>query len=179
MGLDMYLYRFKRPPVMASNEPLMTLERFNDLWRNHPDDFEEVGYWRKANAIHRYFVDAVQNGEDDCLFHNEVTPEILEDLRDRCKRIIESTAVINDNIVKGMHYDFSSESWRELMEESETIVDEDVCRCNLPVQGGFFFGGLSYDDWYLNHVAYTYDLCNKLLKETNFDSEMLLYNSSW
>lgn len=140
---------------------------------------QEVGYWRKANAIHRYFVDAVQDGEDDCRCHNEVTPEILEDLRDRCKRIIESTAVINDNIVRGMHYDFSSESWQELMEESEAAPDENVCNRELPTQCGFFFGGTGYDDWYLNHVAYTYELCDELLKETDFESEMLFYCSSW
>ena len=27
---------------------------------------EQVAYWRKANAIHRWFVSNVQNGEDDC-----------------------------------------------------------------------------------------------------------------
>lgn len=27
---------------------------------------EEVGYWRKANAIHGWFVDNVQKGNDDC-----------------------------------------------------------------------------------------------------------------
>ena len=178
MGLDMYLYKFKRPPVCYGG-PLMTNEMFSDLYSNHKDAFEEVGYWRKANAIHRYFVDAVQDGEDDCQFHNEVTPEILTDLRDRCKRIIESTAVINDNIVKGMHFDFSSQSWQELMEDSETIVDEDVCDRELPTQSGFFFGGLGYDEWYLNHVAYTYELCDNLLKETDFNSEMLFYLSSW
>lgn len=25
-----------------------------------------VGYWRKSNQIHKWFVDNVQNGEDDC-----------------------------------------------------------------------------------------------------------------
>ena len=27
---------------------------------------EEAGYWRKANAIHGWFVDNVQDGMDDC-----------------------------------------------------------------------------------------------------------------
>jgi hypothetical protein len=27
---------------------------------------EDVGYWRKANQIHRWFVNNVQNGEDNC-----------------------------------------------------------------------------------------------------------------
>lgn len=26
----------------------------------------EVGYWRKANQIHKWFVDNVQHGKDDC-----------------------------------------------------------------------------------------------------------------
>lgn len=27
---------------------------------------EQVAYWRKANQIHRWFVNIVQGGEDDC-----------------------------------------------------------------------------------------------------------------
>ena len=27
---------------------------------------EDVGYWRKANAIHNYFVQRCQNGVDEC-----------------------------------------------------------------------------------------------------------------
>jgi len=176
MGLDMYLYRFERPAVTAG-EPLITDEKYHALWQS--GNLEEVGYWRKANAIHRFFVNAVQDGEDDCCFHHEVTRSVLEDLRGRCKRIIESTAVVNPNIVKGMHYDFSSQSWQELMEESETVADEAVCDRELPTQGGFFFGGQCYDEWYLNHIAYTYELCDRLLEETDFESEMLFYLSSW
>lgn len=28
--------------------------------------WKEIGYWRKANHIHKWFVDCVQDGEDDC-----------------------------------------------------------------------------------------------------------------
>ena len=49
---------------------------------------EEVGYWRKANAIHKWFVDNVQDGEDDCDFHREVTREDLEELRDVCHEVL-------------------------------------------------------------------------------------------
>lgn len=27
---------------------------------------EDIGYWRKANAIHRWFVENVQDGQDNC-----------------------------------------------------------------------------------------------------------------
>jgi len=30
------------------------------------DITESVGYWRKANQIHQWFVEQVQDGEDDC-----------------------------------------------------------------------------------------------------------------
>lgn len=49
---------------------------------------EEVGYWRKANHIHNWFVKNIQNGIDDCCYHNEVTKEDLEELRDICHEII-------------------------------------------------------------------------------------------
>lgn len=48
----------------------------------------EVGYWRKANAIHKWFVDNIQDGEDDCCYHREVTREDLEALRDVCHEVL-------------------------------------------------------------------------------------------
>ena len=49
---------------------------------------EEVGYWRKANSIHRWFVENVQDGIDDCCYHREVTKEDLEELLDICHEVI-------------------------------------------------------------------------------------------
>jgi len=40
---------------------------------------EEVAYWRKANQIHQWLVDNVQDGEDNCLEY-DVTTEHLEEL---------------------------------------------------------------------------------------------------
>lgn len=49
---------------------------------------EQVGYWRKANQIHNWFVEHVQNGVDDCRYHNEVTKEDLEELLDTCHEVL-------------------------------------------------------------------------------------------
>lgn len=48
-----------------------------------------VGYWRKANAIHRWFVDNVQGGVDDC---NDYPVEIeqLAELRERCIKVLDN-----------------------------------------------------------------------------------------
>lgn len=44
---------------------------------------EQVGYWRKANAIHAWFVKNVQDGEDECQ-RSYVSQEQLKALRDEC-----------------------------------------------------------------------------------------------
>lgn len=50
---------------------------------------EEAAYWRKANAIHKWFVDNVQDGEDDCqkVYVSQVK---LEKLLEVCKQVQEN-----------------------------------------------------------------------------------------
>lgn len=43
-----------------------------------------IGYWRKANAIHNWFVQNVQNGEDNCRPYY-VDTEKLKELRAECQ----------------------------------------------------------------------------------------------
>ena len=47
---------------------------------------EEVGYWRKANHIHRWFVENVQEGKDDCGTYY-VSVDKLKKLLDDCKKV--------------------------------------------------------------------------------------------
>jgi len=81
MGLDMYL-NAKR--FLWYNEDDLAA----NIKRNFPDlpehmQLQEVTvkamYWRKANAIHKWFVDKVQGGVDDCS-EFEVSLEQLEEL---------------------------------------------------------------------------------------------------
>lgn len=48
---------------------------------------EEVGYWRKSNQIHRWFVENVQDGEDDC-GNYYVEESQLEELLELCKKVV-------------------------------------------------------------------------------------------
>lgn len=47
-----------------------------------------VLYWRKANAIHRWFVEHVQGGEDECR-EWELSKEQLTSLRDLCQEVLD------------------------------------------------------------------------------------------
>lgn len=48
-----------------------------------------VAYWRKANAIHDWFVKNVQDGEDDCKTYY-VPREKLMELEELCRRVVQS-----------------------------------------------------------------------------------------
>lgn len=50
---------------------------------------ENAAYWRKANAIHRWFVENVQDGEDDCGNYC-VSSGQLKELVAECKKVLAS-----------------------------------------------------------------------------------------
>ena len=82
MGLDMYLNA--RRFYWSSEKP-----KFDEI----PEGYHlrrievEAAYWRKANAIHQWFVDTVQDGVDDCRSYH-VTRDELKALVDICQRVI-------------------------------------------------------------------------------------------
>lgn len=87
MGLDMYL---KAKQYVGGqyqhNTDVLISEQVKKLL-NVPHDVIEVtfhiGDWRKANAIHKWFVDNVQDGNDDCR-ESYVSTEKLEQLLQTC-----------------------------------------------------------------------------------------------
>lgn len=48
-----------------------------------------VGYWRKANAIHKWFVDNVQDGKDDCGEYY-VSADQLNALHDTVQEVLDN-----------------------------------------------------------------------------------------
>lgn len=95
MGLDMFLGRMSRN-VGPSYE-------FS----------EEIGYWRKANQIHKWFVDKVQDGIDDCEFHREVTEEDLEELINTCREVLETPILAEELLPTQSGFFFGETSYDE------------------------------------------------------------------
>ena len=98
MGLDMYLYKktyvqnwdFKKPEERYEIDIKLGGKPRADI---KPDRIayiiEQVGYWRKANAIHNWFVNEVQNGKDDCR-DSYVEIDQLKKLLELCQQVLES-----------------------------------------------------------------------------------------
>ena len=95
MGLDMYLTKktyVKNWNHMSDDEKHNVSVEGKSAKEIKPERIthieEEVGYWRKANQIHNWFVQNVQNGNDDCGSHY-VSVELLEQLLAVCKKVEE------------------------------------------------------------------------------------------
>lgn len=143
----------------------------------HNSIMEHVGYWRKENMIHQWFVDHVQNGVDDCHYHNECTKEILEELLDTCEKVKQIAVLKPGKVVNGQT--LINGKWKNCYEDGEVIVNADEVAALLPTQGGFFFGGTEYDNWYMRGIEDTIDILTRVLETTDFEKEMVYYVSSW
>lgn len=104
MGLDMYLYASQHISSMfAKEKDIETIHKIPGLMGADAVMSEivqqsanlriqlEIAYWRKANAIHQFFVN-LAGGKDDCR-DIYVSYENLQDLVNRCEQILENKDV--------------------------------------------------------------------------------------
>jgi hypothetical protein len=138
---------------------------------------EEVGYWRKANQIHNWFVENVQYGVDDCDYHDEVTKETLEELLDACQRVLDSCELVIGKIKNGERLE--NGEWVPILEDGQYVRDYSIAEELLPRCQGFFFGGYDYDQYYVEDIKHTIDIITKVLETTDFETQMIYYVSSW
>ncbi len=107
MGLDMYLYGKLDLSVFSDIESEL-IEKINSMLEIKTQYYESrdkkriehnsiraegitisLAYWRKANQIHKWFVDNVQHGKDECEPHY-VEKGKLEQLLKTCKSVLKN-----------------------------------------------------------------------------------------
>ena len=145
MGLDMYLHKktyvknwshmtpeeLHEVSVKKNGKPVVGIkpERVSEI-------SETVGQWRKFNALHGWFVENCQNGEDDCKEYH-----------------VEKSQLVNLlGVLKQVLEDFDATGGIKAHEL-------------FPTQGGSFFGDTSYDEYYFNDVKETVVLLEELIQE--------------
>lgn len=182
MGLDMYLTKH----TYVKNWDHMKLEQRHkitvllggkvrkDIKRERICSIvEEVGYWRKANAIHKWFVDNCQDGIDDCR-KTYISTEQLKELYKTCNIVLASIELVPAQVTNGWKYEKGKEA--PILEEGKAIKDPSVAQELLPSHSGFFFGGTDYDEWYVNDLKHTIKILDEVLKDGDGD---YYYQSSW
>ena len=71
-----------------------------------------MGYWRKANQIHNWFVENVQDGEDNCGSYY-VTRQQLEELKATCIEVLAHKELAEDLLPTGAGFFFGSTTYDE------------------------------------------------------------------
>ena len=174
-------YKEVNKKAITQLEPYFT-KRYGVWDENHKyrfdTIFEDVGYWRKANAIHAWFVDNVQDGKDDCEPH-EVSKEQLMKLYLICKTIVTESTLAPDKVINGQRFNNETGEWENIYVDGYIITNPELAAKLLPTQSGFFFGSTDYDEYYMEDVKYTFELLPKIISETDFNKEVISYCSSW
>jgi len=121
MGLDMYLYKknyirtesfykedFRNEVIVKTGGEIDTKiksERIRYI-------VEEVGYWRKANQIHRWFVENVQNSIDNCGTYY-VSRDTLQELLTLCKEVKENNSKAEELLPSASGFFFGGTDYDE------------------------------------------------------------------
>ncbi len=163
MGLDMYLYR---ETFVGGNHEYRDVQGTVELSYNTDDNerlpinvdikslvsvTEHLLYWRKANAIHGWFVRNVQGGNDDCKEY-VVRRSDLEELWQICNEILN-------------------------IEDKEKR--DDLAYKLLPPTTGFFFGTYTLDEYYFSDLEKTKTVLGKELESPKTYDISYKYQASW
>ena len=141
MGLDMNLYR---EVILTDSMKLVgrkgeAVEKIinegekDECSKVRPIIHNSVCYWRKFNALHKYFNDHFNNNDNDnCVdmyMGIDDLRKLLLNLKDLRKQIKQ--------------------------DKDGNVINKEVCEEVLPTQAGFFFGGTEYDEYYVEDIDYT------------------------
>lgn len=177
MGLDMYLtkrtdvknWNFTKAPEKHAVTVKKGGKKHSHIQpKRIKGIIEDVGYWRKANHIHQWFVNHVQSGTDDCGEYN-VSKEQLIELRDTCQKTVD----LFDNNKSGTGDNITYN------------VDESILKELLPTTTGFFFGGVEYDQWYYQDTKDTIKIIDDCFKGCDGEGNTIgwdieiYYRSCW
>ena len=92
MGLDMYVTAKRYLWDFGDNDDKQIAESIGNLfpeiagYRVKQVEVQAM-YWRKANQIHKWFVDHCQDGVDECQ-ETYIDPQKLYELREVCKAVL-------------------------------------------------------------------------------------------
>jgi hypothetical protein len=193
VGLDMYLsakrfasgYEFLPEEKQELYKKITTLAGIKGT--EHAQFAEisvTIGYWRKANAIHGWFVRELADGKDECQ-RIYVTRENLETLRAEClKGLTQKPEVLVPAVSTTVTVDMGQTTdpmtaMVDMMKvqahahEFNDETDNDPLR---PIKG-YFFGGTVKDEWYYEDLSETVRICDEALALT--DDWTFEYQASW
>lgn len=188
MGLDMYL---TRKVYIGGKYDWYNIEGEVNLKKNGniiPFDNKKIdtineyaGYWRKANAIHEWFVKNVQAGNDDCGTY-VVSQGELKELLELCKTIKNKCELVDGKIKNGQT--LKDGKWEDNIEDGKVMTNPEIAEKLLPTRSGFFFGSTDYDEFYMDDIELTIKIIEEAIQRDDELDKIKVdsyyeYHSSW
>jgi hypothetical protein len=152
----------------------------------------EVAYWRKANAIHQWFVDNVQDGEDNCQ-ESDIDIDTLKRLRNTClevfkrmkgqvlrvpkKDLVQFSGLYEGKVALKQRITIDPDHLDRLEKVTgyHVVSDASVCKELLPTQGGFFFGSTEYNGIYFYDLYKTIRMIDNIIAQDKEDRKNRIY----
>lgn len=120
MGLDMYLNKRTYVQQWEHQTPEekydVVVTKGGETANINPKKvkyiIEEAGYWRKQNQIHRWFVENIQKGTDDCGEYY-VNKDALASLLELCEKVKADNALADELLPSASGFFFGGTDYDE------------------------------------------------------------------
>ena len=154
MGLDMWLY--KRGHTVHNEK----------TGKTYVEDPEEIGYWRKFNALHAYILELTNSPADtNC--------ETVDLSKRDVETILDTLNQVRSILEKGVKLEEDYGDWYLFDEDTSDAAAE-----LLPPRSGFFFGSTTIDAYYYYDVCDAISIFENALKLIN-EGEEIYYDCWW
>ena len=167
MGLDMYLESHKKDTYELNEQAIKFMQEvLNFRHRDSEEVFVDDPEWSKVDDS----VKALIKHESEQVAYwrkaNQIRGWFAELLGE------DSNGVCKGKVNK--------EDIEKLLDTcKQVLINSSLAKTLLPTTEGFFFGSNEYDEYYFDDIEETVEICERLLKEFDFDTNYLIYYEWW
>ena len=162
-------------PETMTKEKIKPLQ---NLYSKQSTIFESVASLEKANQIHAWFVNNIQNGVDNNSYYFVTEDDFLE-LKEICEKVLELNPYNLNKDSYLLYYSANSLIEKGIITKEQYSKLETELNKILPTKEGLFFGPIDYALSYFLNVKNTLEMLTKILDNADFENEIYLYHSSW
>ena len=158
-------------PETMTKEKIKPLQ---NLYSKQSTIFETVASLEKANQIHAWFVNNVQNGVDNNSYYFVTEDDFLE-LKEICEKVLELNPYNLNKDSYLLYYSANNLIEKGIITKEQYAKLESELNKILPTKEGFFFGPIDYALSYFLNVKNTLEMLTKILDNANFEIDQPMY----
>lgn len=197
MGLDMYLYKVKKPKlnINVTAKDIYNIDSYLDYVNDNMANEYTLEEWNGAETPNHKLVDLYRPQFQDTYGSYDKSKQfpyksimiMIKDWRKVNavhKWFVDTTQDGKDECEPSF---VTKEQFKELLNKCQTVLKYKndpkqlaiIADKELPVQQGFFFGDYDYDYWYVKGLEETVDIVKDILKKNDFKKYHYIYRASW